>query len=577
MTALLGFDGVTLPKITVSINCGGTVAPAPDTLILGVGPTLATARLGGGAWTNVTDDLMSIRRGLIGRSTPMDSAGIGPCTFKLDNESGNYDSSNPNGIFLGANLLTSQQYSLEAVNTNGWVAGTNTSIASQATVGGYHGLRALQLNKTISTGMASAKTTKTRFPEKTVCKLTAQFKAGTTGRPCKVRALFYDDNDTYISGADLLSGAVTDNSTGWVEVTVIGVSPALTGSVEFELQAATDNAAVVGENHYCDAMMKQPSGIEIGMPIRWTAEYDGVPYGRFQGTVTNISMDLGKDPTVTFESSDALEVFGRTRLARTGNMFDGDTTGVRIGHIADQALFPSSLRVLDTGYTTLGPTQFGEAALELMKKTEMTEFGLLFVNGDGFLVFYDRHRTTTATRSTTVQVDLEQVELTVLEAERGRDGMATQAIIMREATNDEDVPVEQVANDGVSQTRYGVLEFSGQVGALLKQDEDALLMAQGLVHRFRQPKLRISEVRVSAITLDLWATLLALTLLDRIRASRNYGPNTITAELLIQGIVEEVDINPPRWDFTFSTSAPHVAPSLFILGTSQLGSGKLGW
>jgi hypothetical protein len=115
------------------------------------------------------------------------------------------------------------------------------------------------------------------------------------------------------------------------------------------------------------------------------------------------------------------------------------------------------------------------------------------------------------------------------------------------------------------------------VGELLPQDEDALAMAQGLLLRGRVPKLRIGEIRIEAITLDLWPSLLPLTLLDRIRVSRDYGPNTITEELLIQGLREEVSLNPPKWSFILTTSNPHAAPSLFVLGTSQVGSGRLGW
>jgi len=245
--------------------------------------------------------------------------------------------------------------------------------------------------------------------------------------------------------------------------------------------------------------------------------------------------------------------------------------------LADVASWPTSKRILDTGQTRLGPTTFGAAALELMRKVEMTEFGLLFVDANGNLIFYDRHQTTSAARSTTVQIDLEDVELTALEAERSRDLAWNQVSITRGAVGEGDEPLEQVANDLTSQSRFGLLEFPGQVGELLPQDEDALAMAQGLLLRGRVPKLRIGEIRIEAITLDLWPSLLPLTLLDRIRVSRDYGPNTITEELLIQGLREEVSLNPPKWSFILTTSNPHAAPSLFVLGTSQVGSGRLGW
>jgi hypothetical protein len=576
-TSFSGFDGIDYPALSLSISTGGNLNPSGTTLVLGVGPTLATATLGGGGWSEIGDDLRFISRSF-GRSADGDSAQIGTCTFTVDNESGDYDSSNPNGAYWGANLLTSQQYSLEANNTNGWVVVSNISIASSTTVGGYHGLRALQLTKLGSTGTSTAKTTKIPFPEQVACRISAWFKAGTVARDCKMTALFYDENGVYISGADIASSLVTDNTTGWTQVTISGVSPVLAASVEVQVQAFS---VPLNENHYVDAVMLQQSGIEIGMPVRWNTIFNGVTYPRFYGKVTSIRMNLGLEPEVTFECNDGMETLGRARLDKSVPQFDLDATGARINNLADEALWPTSLRSIDEGYTTLGPTDFGDSALQLMKLTEMTEYGLLFCDGSGKLVFYDRHRTTSAARSTIVQADFTTIELDALESERSTEQAFNVVHITRNPSivqgEESEEPIEQTAIDVASRDRFGIVEFQGDVGRLLKQDEDAKLMAEGLLHRGKQPKTLISEVRIEAMTLGLWTTLLALTLLDRIKISRDYGPNTVTRELLIQGMSEQVNVNPPRWDINLNTSSPYSAPSLFVLGTSQLGSGKLGW
>jgi hypothetical protein len=564
-----GWDGVTYPDHSISISTGGNISHSATTLVLGHGPTLGTATLGGGGWNEITDDVRLISRSF-GRNAEGESAQVGTCSFTVDNESGAYDPANPSGGFWGANLLNSQQYSLELNNTSGWVAGTSTTIASSTTVGGYHGVRALQLTRTGTTGNATAKTSTgtggVLLPPLTACRATAWFKAGTTGRLCKVRVLFYDENGNALTGT-LAGSQITDTTTGWTQATVAGLSPALTAYAAVEVEAAS---ALAAEVHYADAIMLQPSGIEVGMPIRWSAIFNGVTYPRFYGTVSDIRIDLGLEPEVVFDCSDGLETLGRAQLDKTTPQFDLDTTGERIGHLADVALWPTSLRALDTGFTFLGPTELGDSALNLMKLTEMTEYGLLFVDGGGQLTLFDRHQTTQATRSTTVQADLTNVELETLESSRNKDQAFNVVHITRDAFGEDDVPVEQTALDAVSQSRYGVIEFNGDVGRLLKQDEDALVMAQGLLHRGKQPKTRISEIRIEAMTLDLWATLLALILLDRIKVRTNM-------EYLIQGMSETVSMDPPRWDMNFNTSSPYSAPSQFKLGTSQLGSGKLGW
>jgi hypothetical protein len=579
LPTFLGFNGIQYPKIDVLIQPGGTIAQGPTTWVLGHTPGLDTATLGGAEWSNISDDVIGFSR-QIGRAKTVDNAQVGIGSISLDNESGNYDSSNPNGLYWSANVLDSQQSSFEANNTNGWLAEGNTSIASSTTVGGYTGLRALQLNKIISTGNVKAETltgtSGVLISPNTAIRASAYWKAQTVGRPCKVRILFYDEFGASISGT-IAGSTITDTTTGWTQAVAQGVSPALATYAAVEVEGATDLSAPVGENHYVDLVTLQTSGIDVGLPVQITSTFAGITYGRFEGTVRNVKMDLGLEPYATLELEDGLGSFGRIRLPNSPTAGDLDYTGQRIGRIADAAAWPTSKRVLDTGYTRLGGTTLGAAALELLRKVEMTEFGLLFVNQDFNLTFFDRHQTTTATRSLTVQADLTDVEMTTLEAERNVEESWNQVSITRSSTGEGDEPVEQVANDLTAQSRYGVLEFPGTVGELLVQDEDVLAMAQGLIPRGRVPKLGINEIRIDAITLDQWPTLLALTLLDRIKINRNYGPNTINPELLIQSLREEVTVNPPRWALTFTTSVPHAAPSLFVLDTAQVGVNRLGW
>lgn len=578
-----GFNGINFPKHSLAINAGGTLAVGG--FILGVSQ-LGTGQLGGGAWQEITNDLTSIRRS-VGRESNVDSAQVGTLDVTVDNELGDYDSSNPNGQYWGANHLDFNQYSLESGTTLGWNPGADTAITSSTTVGGFHGARSLRLNKTVSTGGAYAQTDKKRFPPGVAFRARARFQAGTTARPCWVKANFYGENDDYL-GADITSASIDDAVGTWTMIEVAGVSPPETLSIVIEVLAGTNGAVIVGENHYVDTIELQPTAIEIGLPVRWLVQYDGVTYPRFYGTVTDIRMSLSVEPQVIFECSDGLETLGRAWLAQAEPTFDGNTTGTRINLLADATSWAASLRSIESGYTRLGPTVLGDFALNLMKLVEMTEYGLLFADGAGKLTFFDRHHASTATRSTTVQADLTDVELVALESLRSRDLVWNEVSITRnpnphppiggggQEEGPED-PVEQTASDAPSRDRLGVLSFPGEVGKLLKQDEDARLMAQGIVRRGRQPKSRISQVSIEAIPLDLWEVLLPLTLLDRIKIAYDYGPNTVTAEMLLQGISEEVDIEPPRWSFIFNTSNPIFNPSRFVLGSSTLGSGKLGW
>jgi hypothetical protein len=597
----VAFDGIRRPRIQVLAAFGGILDPGPTYLHLGVGPGLGTGLLAGGAVdVDITADVRSISIGQRGRDSDIDPADPVTCQIVLSNRHGNYDVSNPNTPYWGPQLLTANQQGLESGATTGWFAGSATTIAS-STAQAYAGTRSLALTKTGSTGTLYANTPAVDLGQGasipvdpgSPIRAAAQLRANSTGRPCRLRVAFYTAADTYIPGGDVLGAEVTDSSSGWIQATASGLTPEAAAAAAIEVQAASNGAGAVGEVHYADDITLQGTGLTDGTPIRVRASWADVAYDRFYGELSDITLDLNLSPdaTATFECADGLEKLGRAYVPRNTPSRDGDTTGARIGYLADQALWPSSLRSIDTGYTTLGATTLGESALELMRKTESTEFGLLFVDGAGRLVFYDRYQTTTAARSTTVQATFADtggtaVGITELSMARSRARSFNRVAITRDPNPHEeplpeqeefpDEPVEQVADDPVAQAAKGILSFPAEVGQLLRSDEEALTMAQGLIARFSTIQNRIQAISVNVLR-GQWATLLALGPLDRVAVSRDYGPNTISTELLIQGVTEEISVSPLSWTLTFSTSNPFAAPDLWLLGTTAIGTGKLGW
>jgi hypothetical protein len=581
VTPFTGFDGTNWPKLNVQAGLGGTITPEASVIVLNVGPGLGTGQLGGTNWTDITSDVQSIRTSR-GRDSDIDSAAIGSCTIVVDNSSGYYDPTNLNGVYLSSNVLTTQQGSLEDGTTTGWEPGINCTITSSATVA-YHGARSLRLSSSASGDMwAQTSPLKAGFPvvPLTAYTVTAFARAGTTVRQCRISVWWYDASETLISATD--TTPTNNSATGWVKLTRTGLAP--DNAVRAAVICRVNGTGAGAELHYFDLITMQPSGVEVGIPVRVRAQFNNVLYDRFYGELVDVELDIGNEPTATLTCADGLEKLGRAQLPVTSPSFDGDKTGARIGHIADAAAWPTSLRALDTGYATLGTTTFGANALPLIQQVEKTEFGLVFVDGAGKLTFYDRHQTTTAARSTTVQAELTDdntvangVDMVTLGVAKSRERAFNDVHITRDATTEDDQPVEQVATDSTSVGAYGLLSLTGGFGELLRNDFEALQMAQGLLLLYTRPRLRVRDVQVEAISLNLWAVLLPLTLLDRIKVRRNYGPNTITMELLVQGVTEEITSSPPRWDFTFATSNTQITTTLFVLGTSQIGVGRLGW
>ena len=96
------------------------------------------------------------------------------------------------------------------------------------------------------------------------------------------------------------------------------------------------------------------AGLDVGVPIDLRAEYPiGTIWRRFYGEITDISLDAGRDPTVTLTVADLLEKLARVQLTTLAvPVGDGERTGARVNRILDAAGHPSTLRAVDTGYST---------------------------------------------------------------------------------------------------------------------------------------------------------------------------------------------------------------------------------
>jgi len=314
------------------------------------------------------------------------------------------------------------------------------------------------------------------------------------------------------------------------------------------------------------------ASLELGVPVMIQVSWAGVDYGWFRGTVDDLTMDVAFDvSTVTVSCVDALETLGRAKLDTIGSQFDNDLTGTRVGRILDEADWPDSLRSIDAGLERMQATTFGDFGLALLVEATNTEFGVLFVDGDGKVNFFDRLHVYTAARSLAVQATFSDsgtdVDMTDLSVNRDRGTVFTQASITR------DGGTEQVYTDATAVTAYGIRTFSGSAGTKLRGDTDAADLASWIVGRYKTPKDEIGSIQIDATTQDMWATLLPLKLYDRIAVTRDYGPASLSLELLIQGI--EIAAGAAGLvTITFATRNTDVF-SPFILNTSTLNSKQL--
>ena len=365
-------------------------------------------------------------------------------------------------------------------------------------------------------------------------------------------------------------------SIGWVDVAadVVSVTPHRGAQGEFE-SATPSTCTVVLDNRSGAYDPTNTAGpyygqIDVGAPIWIKADWAGNPFGRWRGTIDDLVPDLGNDPTVTLQCTDALATLGRSKLPVSTPVGAGERTGARINRILDLAGHPTSQRIIATGFSTCQAYVGGDFALALLQQVVDTELGLLHTGRNGEVIFRDRLYPYTNSRATSVRALLSDsgvdVDMVTLEVGMRRSSIVTEARVTR---ND---GVEQVATDATAQAKYGLQTYSGSAGTLLETDTDAASIAAWLVGRAKTSRLEVTQVTVQAATLGLWATLLQLDLLDRLRATRDYGPVTVDQQVLIEGYEET--ITKDAWDFTIWTrNADGFKP--FILNTSKLDTGTL--
>lgn len=115
--------------------------------------------------------------------------------------------------------------------------------------------------------------------------------------------------------------------------------------------------------------------------------------GHSISTITNVSPNAtfdefavyvatGSDPLVAADWAEH-NGFGRTP-------WTGDTGAARINRLLDYIGWPATLRALDTGTTLQAPDLAGSTVLDQIQRVADADFGAVFVNAAGKIVFYSR-------------------------------------------------------------------------------------------------------------------------------------------------------------------------------------------
>lgn len=268
-------------------------------------------------WTDITQYVREAytKRG---RQRQLDQFDGGRMTMLLDNRDRRFDPTNTAGPYypnvlpmrkvrLRAiwNDLTEHQESLEdaALGVTGWVGGTNIALA-RTTAQALDGVASLEMTRLNTTGSVFAATGSASghlFPVVANATYTvrASFRAATTGRTSLSAIIWLDVAKALIS---ISSTSLTDNTTGWTEVTLNAAAPS---NAVYAYVVVQCNSCVANEIHYVDDIhffrgTVDTYSIFTGYADGWPQEWPN-----------------NKNATVTLEVSDADKVFGSLDLPLT--------------------------------------------------------------------------------------------------------------------------------------------------------------------------------------------------------------------------------------------------------------------
>lgn len=301
------------------------------------------------------------------------------------------------------------------------------------------------------------------------------------------------------------------------------------------------------------------------------ATYLGVDYYIFSGFITNYDTGFyqGNEDVsnVTLQCIDGFKLLAGSSLSTVTGAPAGQLSGARVNALLDAIAWPQSLRLVDTGDSTLqADPGTSRNALEALQTVENSEFGGFFIDSLGEARFISR-----------TNLIKQPATSAYTFSDTGSDISYTNAVVAFDDTtilNDVTVTrsggTAQNAKDQTSINTY-FLHSGNRNGILVQTDGEALNQAQGILATRKDP-----EVRIDSIALNLYDDTnpnkpkagVDIELLDGVTVTKTMpGSTSVTQPSLVNGIHH--DITKSSWMTTLFTAEPLLAG--FVLNSTISG------
>ena len=306
--------------------------------------------------------------------------------------------------------------------------------------------------------------------------------------------------------------------------------------------------------------------------VQITATYGSVTYPIFSGFITSyVTTYPGEsDDTVAITTIQAVDAFRLTQIAQISTVTDataGQLSGTRINKILDEIDWPTSMRDIDAGLTTMqADPGTNRTALAALTTVATSEYGSVYVDAAGSFVFQDRSVTVGSVGGTPTVFADNGTGIVYFDA----SWILNDVLIFNKATVTRTGGSAQVAFNQASIDKYFLHSYF-QDSLLMETDAIALQYAQAYVASRAE-----TSIRCDAIVLDLYTpnydtgvvAALDLDFFDPITIiTTQPGGSLLEKTLQIFGV--KMNITPNSWKTTFTTLEPVIDG--FIIGNVDYG------
>jgi hypothetical protein len=340
-----------------------------------------------------------------------------------------------------------------------------------------------------------------------------------------------------------------------------------------EFQTGTLTLRIIDQNG--DFNPQNPSSPYFGnlTPMRKvaiSATYDDVVYPIFSGFITSYTTQTPRTATdVAITTITAVDAFRLAQNAQISTVTGAvaQLSGTRVNKLLDQIAWPTTMRDVDAGLTTLQADP-GTARTTLAALTTVanSEYGAIYVGKNGYFVFQDRTVTAGSVGGTPVVFNDNGTDIGYSNAVWRLDD----TLVFNQANVTRTGGTVQSATNQASIDKYFAHTYNQQ-DLLMATDADALNYAKAYVASRAETSIRCDSIELDLYTDNYDAGIIAaldLDFFDPVTVTTNQpGSSTLTKTLQVFGI--EHNIRPDRWRTTFTTLEPVL--DSFILGSTQYG------